>query len=588
MRNTIWVVSLLLAMQSCATTNLVNAPPSQPELTFVIYNHIAAQLRWTHSFHRTGKVVYRLERDGKLVYEGDELMFVDGELQLGINNNYTLTATGKDGLVSEPVSVSFNTDQKTQRERAENQKPDDFRAVVQSPTSIQLSWDTDRYDMYAYEIFQDGEKIGQTEGGKYLVDTGLKRDGVYQFEVRALRVDVPTEYDVSTKASLLVDMQLRGPPEPEAPHNVRFVRHSDTAAELFWSHPEPSQIVGTHITRNGNWIASVPGTSYLDDERGTLDGYTYELTAVDTNGVTSRFVRYIDQNDPPLNKPLVKIDASTVEHFIDGVAQVVRGDILDGLFNEAMVIGELNHPGVTLLSAAKNPEALGSISIYECAGGGQIRHERIAVTWTDKYSYLLTPENCKLNGNLYSGRLQYNGSDLRQYIRVGDWKRMRANGDIAVMTGQLVKSDEGVRRDFKIEESSQTMANGLQTLINNIDLTFWLEPEDSRSEVFASLRGNFEFSSDLTNGQVLSAFVATSAPIYSSRYNEDYDRGRIEIELADTARIEYRIDNGDPESFRVTVEQKDSTEKYNIQWDNQNRLLLQTDFARSFEQVGRL
>jgi hypothetical protein len=79
------------------------------------------------------------------------------------------------------------------------------------------------------------------------------------------------------------------PTPPSAPTNLSANAVGPNEIDLSWnaSTPGTSPIAGYQITRNGNPLTTVTGTSYPDTSVAPNTAYTYTVTAIDTTNATS-------------------------------------------------------------------------------------------------------------------------------------------------------------------------------------------------------------------------------------------------------------------------------------------------------------
>lgn len=359
------VLSLLIVMSGAfaATASLAdNQPPTTPQLSFDVYSDNIAELFWSRASDDNVELIYELKRDGLVIFRGDALSFMDTELTPGVGNAYVLTVVGKDGLISEPVAVQFDTAGDTFTPDAGEIPPvTGLRADVYSTSAAELFWDRRAEPNVLYVVTRNDEFVGETAGTSLFIDSNLEGQGTVIFDVYAVKLLDSEEVLISPPVSIEVNMGEPVPtgrpniPALSAPQNISLTTYSVTAAELFWDRaPVDQGIVGTEILRNGDLIGTALGNSFYDSTRVNGQEYVYELVAINNLGERSTVASYpvasepLDVIDPEYFKE-VALNAEFGNSFVRvrkwraPIKYVVLGDPGPELVDElARVVAELN------------------------------------------------------------------------------------------------------------------------------------------------------------------------------------------------------------------------------------------------------
>ncbi|MEV2857962.1 lytic polysaccharide monooxygenase [Paenibacillus larvae] len=177
----------------------------------------------------------------------------------------------------------------------------------QTSHSIELRCNASSSNVAKYEIFRDGQLIGETAGTSY-ADHGLQADTTYTYTVRA--VDAAGNISPASDALNVKTNKDEGttPPETIAPP-TSLVSSGQTfhSIELRWN-ASSSNVVKYEIFRDGQLIGETAGTSYADHGLQADTTYTYTVRAVDAAG-------NISPASDALNVKTKKSDTSAVEEW---------------------------------------------------------------------------------------------------------------------------------------------------------------------------------------------------------------------------------------------------------------------------------
>ena len=262
-------------------------PPAPSGLSATTFSDSEIDLSWTAP-SASDLIGYRIYRNGSAVDDiGLTTTYRDSGLDGFTTYNYTVTALDDEGLESDPS----NSAQATTLDGTPPTKPDNLTADPASSTSITLSWTASsdpETGVAGYRVFRDGSQIVETTGTTFL-DTGLSPATEYEYRVRAVNGQ-GLESDPSDRARATT---LDDTP-PSTPTDLTATAAGTDEIDLDWSassDPETG-IQGYRVYRDGSEIAQTVQSSYTDTGLSPATEYTYQVRAVNGQGLES------DLSDP--------------------------------------------------------------------------------------------------------------------------------------------------------------------------------------------------------------------------------------------------------------------------------------------------
>lgn len=572
---------LILALISSAIAFADSEPPTTPQLSFSIYSGSNAELFWTRSADDSVNLVYRLERDDEAVYIGDGLSFYDDGLSPGQQYNYWLTVQGEDGLISEPVGIGFDTNDRFLIGDETVLPPQGLRADVYSSSALELFWDRVPDIALDYEISQDGSLLGSTDGTSFFINSGIEGDGIHTFEVTAVRYDDPgiTYSEPAFIRVNIADGSTSTESPLSSPQNVNLIRYSSTAAELFWDRPSPEEnVVSTEIYRNGDLIVTSPGTSFFDDSRTSDMSYTYELVAINSTGDRSEPSILVDNNGAVPPETTFTLDETNQDSFIENVARIVSGNVFNDLVSKAISLGQLSIEGLSLESVTDARPPAVETSIYACEGGGQLISDRPTSAGALIYTNRL--ENCILDGEVYNGSVRYENTFPGHMLVMNDLQRTYSDGSTTTISGEFARPDDDsigtALRSLAVSQYTEENADGTRRPVSNFVTTSIDATGETRPGIASALSSTWTASGPFSSD--LSITATTLVEFDRQDSTGDYTRGTLLMEIEDVMTVTLDADNGDPGSFQLFVLQGDVMIAYTHLWNDSNRFFMPFDF----------
>jgi uncharacterized repeat protein (TIGR03806 family) len=252
--------------------------PTSPTNLAGIPGYFSIQLSWDPSSDNLGVADYQVWRGSTLVATVASPGYTDNNLLIGTQYTYTVIALDAVGNESDPATLTVSTLVDTEVPAT----PTGFSATP-GVVSVHLSWDeaSDNVNVTGYELSRNGTVIA-TVPGLFFTDNDLPPETPYTYQVRALdssgNASAPAEISTAT----LADMQA-----PTVPASLAAIPGL-LSVELSWeASTDNLGVTGYRVSRNGQVVATVPGTGYTDNDLTPETSYDYEVQALDAAGNAS-------------------------------------------------------------------------------------------------------------------------------------------------------------------------------------------------------------------------------------------------------------------------------------------------------------
>ena len=229
-------------------------------------------LSWTANAE-TDLSTYRLLRDGVQVVALSGTTYVDAGLTNDTTYSYTLAAVdthGNRSADSPPVTA-------TPTDLAAPAAPTGLGAV-RGDGRVDLSWTANAEpDVATYRVLRDGVEVAAVAGTAY-TDTGRTNDVTYAY--RLVAVDTHGNRSPASSSASATPTDLT---PPAAPTGLVGTRGSGKITLAWTANTEPD-LATYRVLRDGVEVATVTGTTYVDNGRPNGTAFTYAIVAVDTHG----------------------------------------------------------------------------------------------------------------------------------------------------------------------------------------------------------------------------------------------------------------------------------------------------------------
>ena len=157
-------------------------------------------------------------------------------------------------------------------------QPGNVRAALYANAGGELFWNRsidDKGAVPGYEVSLNGEVLGVFDALSYY-DPSLMAGVDYTFNVVAI--------DNAGQRSSVATATLRG---LITPTGLNANVYSSTAAELFWQREAAILARNYEIRQDGDVVATTNGVSYFTDNLTPGTDYTFEVIAIDRQGIRS-------------------------------------------------------------------------------------------------------------------------------------------------------------------------------------------------------------------------------------------------------------------------------------------------------------
>ncbi|MDX8367202.1 fibronectin type III domain-containing protein [Cytobacillus sp. IB215665] len=267
-------------------------------------NDTTAFLEWDAAFEGA---MYVVKRGGEVVYEGDELSFIDSELTPNSQHEYTMFAKVQN-LTSEEITTSLHT-------KASLVSNITFTEVTHE--SFRVSWNANENpEGTEYQVLvKDGEEIIVDSG--WITDTtgmayNLEPSNTYTVDIIARNIE-GVETEVITK-NVTISEYIIDPIE-----NLRISEETSEKVVIEWDHTQPDiEFIVTKARGNINLPGQVvEGNVFEDTDIDAGKEYTYSITARNKKYGTESETVTISANVPYPEAPN-KIENLSYELTEDG------------------------------------------------------------------------------------------------------------------------------------------------------------------------------------------------------------------------------------------------------------------------------
>ncbi|MFK7855911.1 MAG: hypothetical protein AB8B79_17475 [Granulosicoccus sp.] len=276
--------------------------PSTPvNFTAAVYSQTAAELFWQRAADNGTIRGYEITQNGNSLGIFDALSLFQDDLVAGVSYTYDIAAIDTDGNRSTTSSVTFTAGIRIENPEQENSavpEPTNLSVAVYSDSALELFWDRITTDTLSYEVIQNGQSLGTTNGTSFFVD-GLAAGQLYSFDVQAIN----NAGDRSAVSNIDVGSNTQTPDNggPDTlnnggslnpPLDTIITNYSTSVAELSWINTSNTGTQSSvEILRNNIFVANSNGSSFYDDARPVDTNATYSLTTVTSEGQRSETIQ---------------------------------------------------------------------------------------------------------------------------------------------------------------------------------------------------------------------------------------------------------------------------------------------------------
>ncbi|WP_144460823.1 DUF3238 domain-containing protein [Siminovitchia fortis] len=184
-------------------------------------------------FHfKSEKGTFRIYREGRLIYEGEDESFTDSELAPGTTYLYTIEIGSRRGT---PERMKVQTSTAAEFRESENKLEDCIQTTVISRSFVGMEWEPIE-GVEEYLIYRNGKRIAKVEES-FFVDRWVRGQVEYTYQVYAERPLEDLEKDSDERESRV--KKKRAKDQNAAMEKFQMTKMLDPLEEILKSENEP-------------------------------------------------------------------------------------------------------------------------------------------------------------------------------------------------------------------------------------------------------------------------------------------------------------------------------------------------------------
>ena len=276
---------LLVSLSTLAAA----ADPSAPGgLRYEIYSKSSAEIFWNRATDDGLVVAYEIAIDGDVIGNRDALSLYLKNLVKDQSYTVAITSIDNEGNRSTPALVIFVAGGGAVTPPSYVvAEPTGLKGSAYSSRSAEITWDRPETFGLSYEVSRNGSILTTTAGVSHY-DKTLSAGTTYRYEVVAIDLagnrSSASSFSLTTSGSGAVT-----PPSGSvvaAPTGLKGSVYSSRSAEIMWDRPATFAL-SYEVSRDGSVLTNTTGISYYDDSLSSATSYTYQVVAINSNGVQS-------------------------------------------------------------------------------------------------------------------------------------------------------------------------------------------------------------------------------------------------------------------------------------------------------------
>ncbi|WP_053975935.1 fibronectin type III domain-containing protein [Mangrovimonas xylaniphaga] len=265
------------------------SPSSPSNLVASNLTSTSLDLGWTASTDNIGVVDYEVFQDGQSIgFSGGDLSFPVGNLAAGTEYSFTIIALDAANNAS-PASTELLVTTLSAIDITPPTAPTNLVSNNLTATSLDLGWtaSTDNVGVVNYEVFQEGQSIGFSDGTPSFSVGNLTEETEYSFTVVA--IDEAGNTSPASTELLVTTLPLPDTIAPSSPTGLIASNISTNSFDLTWTaSTDDVGVVDYEVFRNGQSIGlSGGGLAFLVGNLTANTEYTITVIAIDAAGNTS-------------------------------------------------------------------------------------------------------------------------------------------------------------------------------------------------------------------------------------------------------------------------------------------------------------
>ena len=253
------------------------APTAPKNLKSDLQTVTSISLKWSESTDNNAVTGYDVYRNGVRVGSTNKIEFIDDRLKS--NTSYTYYVIAYDAMHNES-DWSNIIEVKTLPDENAPTQPTGLKVKSQTSSSVVINWtaSTDNSKVEGYDVYRNDILIGTVNGTSF-TDNSIS-NGLYVYYVKAF-----DDTDNYSEASEKLTVDTEAPTSPV----LEIESSTNNQAVLSWNCVDNVGVEKYEIFRNGQKIATITETTYLDKDLDYDETYEYYVIAYDkANNVSEK------------------------------------------------------------------------------------------------------------------------------------------------------------------------------------------------------------------------------------------------------------------------------------------------------------
>lgn len=390
---------------------------------------------------------------------------------------------------------------------------------------------------------------------------------------------------------------------PPAPVNARFVRYSDSTGELFWNREPRAEF--TEVERQGVIIATTQAISFVDRTRLPGVNYTYNLTAISSDGQRSPTTTVSD--GPGTLSPL---NMENIDAVLAGINQLANNNAPVRLNPVIAIFRSAGVEAVQGLAAGEQTVDANNnaLTVVTCAEGGSydisVQELEQELEQIQASTQRLTFDNCQYQGDTYNGVIQFGVDGAGRnvpfvpngisYIGYEDFSVSPFSGNGIKINGTATRHLRGahIHSNNALGLADQMhvsyYANVGSIEVFNLELSNQGFHDHFTSSTpnayFPMHKLNADLVAPWTNWRQLNISTVQDFQVFDSG---NYTEGVMRIQDKDLNTLTIDAASGNPATFTLTLQIADTVTSEIRTWGDQIALPCLTEIPEQFlEEIG--
>lgn len=286
---------------------------------------------------------YNLYQNGQLIAQPSSSTFT---LNANPNSIYNFSLTESDSFgTSGSTTLSVTTPADT----IPPANPVNPIVSVKGSNQVVISWgaSTDSSGIANYRIYRNGQFLGSTSSLSY-TDNSVSPNTTYTYLVSAVDNLGNVSNDVATVPASVTTPNIINTTPPTAPVSLKVDIVTSTSVDISWqpSTDSGATVIGYKVYRSGQYITTVPSTSFTDNNLSPNTSYEYKVQAIASNGTTSTTSSV---SVTTLSNPIKTVASCSLDLNHDGIVDVYDGSIMFAHWHipsATCAMGDFNQDGI--------------------------------------------------------------------------------------------------------------------------------------------------------------------------------------------------------------------------------------------------